>query len=149
MFLLALSGVWGQSLEITPSSVDRGSANIFRILLKYSSGKEPAALQWEILAPPEIMIELAGIVVGSEAEGAAKALTCAGKKGAEAGRAYACILAGGVKPIPEGAIAIVRYSAGPKAEAGQLKVRIEKAAGASVELKRLSIADASGMITIR
>jgi hypothetical protein len=147
--LLALSRAWGQTMEITPSSVERASANIFRILLKTSPGKEPAALQWEIAAPAEITIEFAGIVASSEAEGAGKTLTCAAKKGAEAGRVYACVLAGGVKPVPEGAIAIVRYSAGARAQAGEVKVRLEKAAGASVDLRKLPIADASGVITIR
>jgi hypothetical protein len=149
LFFLALSGVWGQTLEVTPSSVDRGSANIFRILLKTSPGKEPAALQWEIAAPAEIAIELAGIVASGEVEGVGKALTCAAKKGAEAGRAYACVLVGGVKPIPGGAIAIVRYTADTRARAGEVKVRVEKAAGASVDLRKLPIIDASGIITIR
>ena len=55
---------------------------------------------------------MADIIAGSAAESGQKALTCRAVGDAkEAGKSavYACILAGGQKPIPNGPIAIVRY----------------------------------------
>ena len=147
--LLAMTGAWGQSLEVTASAVDRGSANIFRILLKSAAGKEPTALQWELAVPAQITIEVSGMVTGDAAEGAGKSLTCAAKKSEGAGRIFACVLAGGLKAIPEGAIAIVRYQAAEKAPPGKITVRLENAVGVSADLKKIVVSSGTGVITIR
>jgi hypothetical protein len=147
--LLAVTGAWGQSLEVTPSAVDRGSANIFRILLKSAAGKELAALQWELMVPVQITIEVSGIVTGDAAEGAGKSLTCAAKRSDEPGRIFACILAGGLKTMPAGAIAIVRYAAAENASPGSALVRVEKAVGISADLKKIAVSSGDGVITIR
>jgi len=147
--LLAVTGAWGQSLEVTASAVDRGSANIFRILLKSAAGKEPTALQWELAVPAQITIEVSGMVTGDAAERAGKSLTCAAKKSEGAARIFACVLAGGLKAIPAGTIAIVRYEAAAKASPGKVTVRLEKAVGVSADLKKVAVSSGTGVITIR
>src|SRR5689334_14855213 len=79
--LVLLGGIASaQSIEMTPIAVDRGEANIFRLILKGHRDQGIAALQWDLVIPPELRVDLSDIVAGSAAESADKAITCAVRK---------------------------------------------------------------------
>src|SRR3954451_22013282 len=93
LVLSLCSTALAQTLEITPVTVDQGSANIFRIVLKPKAEKPIAALQWELVYREGIRIEPSGVVPGTASEEAGKSLTCARKPAAGADSILACILA--------------------------------------------------------
>lgn len=144
---------WGQTVEMTPAAVDRGSANIFRILLHPQAGKPTdkplVALQWELAVPRGLQIEAPGVVPGTAADLAGKSVNCATRTDPKNGKICVCILAGGIQKIQEGAIAIVKFSAAADAQPGKAIIRIQKIQGVSADLKTVEIADASTPITIR
>ena len=115
-------------------------------------GKAPLALQWELTFPPNVVVDTADIVAGSAAESAQKALACRSvertKEGGP-GAVYACILAGGQKPIPNGPVAAVRYRVPLEIRQIAEKVRVGKAIGATADLKRVDIAGAQAVITVK
>jgi hypothetical protein len=144
---------WGQTVEMTPAAVDRGSANIFRILLHPQAGK-PAdkpllALQWELAVPRGLQIEASGVVAGAAADQAGKSVNCATRTDPKNGKICLCILVGGAQKIQEGAIAIVKVSAAADAQRGNSIVRMQKILGVSPDLKGVELADATTQITIR
>jgi hypothetical protein len=140
---------WGQTLEMPSVAVDRGSANIFRIVFNPRADKPVAALQWELVAPGSLKIEAAGIVSSSGIEAAGKSITCSNRAIPQDGEVSLCILAGGKQTIPGGAIAIVKFTAATDAKPGQAIVRLQKIQGVSSDLKKVAIADTSATMTIR
>jgi len=63
--LFGIIAVRAQTLEIPSASVDRGSANIFRIMLKSQAQKPITALQWELTIPSGLRVTTDGIVLGA------------------------------------------------------------------------------------
>ena len=149
---VASTGLWAQSLTIPPSLVTRGSYGSLLLTLSAPPGKAPVALQWEFTFPPNVTVELADIGAGSAAESAKKNLTCIALKGTkEAGKssAFACILAGGQKPLPDGPIAIVRYSVPKEIREIPEKVQVGKVMGATADLKSVQIESAQAAIVVK
>jgi hypothetical protein len=140
---------WGQTLEMPPVVVDRGSANIFRIVFNPRADKPVAALQWELIAPGSLKIEAAGIVSSSGVDTSGKSITCSNRVVPKDGEVSLCILAGGTQPIPGGAIAIVKFTAAADAKPGPAIVRLQKIQGVSLDLNKVAIADTSATMTIR
>jgi hypothetical protein len=121
------------------------------VALDSPTGKAPVALQWEISVPPAIAIGMADITIGKAAESAGKSLTCAprtAKPPLQRRTAYACILAGGQKPISNGPIAEVRYRAQWDVKGSPIRVVIEKILGVSADLKRIPIPNVDAIIKI-
>jgi len=139
----------GQTLEIAPVTVERSSANIFRIILNPRADQPIAALQWELLVPVGLEIKPEGVVTGAAADSAEKSLRCTNQNEPKEGRICACILAGGTQQIPAGAIAIVKLAATADAQPGTTAVRLQRVQGVSAGLKRVVIADTKVEITIR
>jgi hypothetical protein len=150
LVVLASFPLWSQSLQVSPSAAARGEAGSFLIKLESPKGRELVALQWEVAAPLEIVIDPGSIVAGSAAEAAQKSINCAsvGKQD-RGGSRYACILAGGKKTIGNGPVAVVRYSIRKGVSAGTVVVRIEKAIGVTGDLTKVDIGNVEGMVTIR
>ncbi len=121
------------------------------MLLDSPPDKAPVALQWEFRIPPAVRIGAADITVGKAAEAAGKSLACAvrANRPAEGGAGYACILAGGVKPIANGSIAVVRYGVAAGARRERVGVTIENVVGVSADAKSTAIDSTSAVITIR
>jgi hypothetical protein len=110
------------------------------------------ALQWQFTFPPSVSVDAADIVAGSAAESAQKALTCRAvgdAKEAAKSALYACILAGGQKPIPNGPIALVRYRVPKEIRQITEKVRVGKAIGATADLKANEIGTAEAAIVLK
>ena len=149
--LLCAVALWGQSLRVPPSSTHRKSHGSFAVFLDSPQGQAPVALQWEFQIPPAVKISTADIAVGKAAESAGKSLACAVRTGRQAagGTRYACILAGGVQPIPNGNIAVVRYEVPAGGRRERVGVILENAVGVSVEAKSTGIQGTTAVITIR
>ena len=152
VLLLACTSLWAQSLSMPLSTVTRGGSGSLLLTLESPQGKAPLALQWEFTFPPNVVVDLADIAAGSAAESAQKALACRSvertKEGGP-GAVYACILAGGQKPIPNGPVAAVRYRVPLEIRQIAEKVRVGKAIGATADLKRVDIAGAQAVITVK
>ena len=138
-----------QSLEINPVTVDRGSANIFRIILKPVAEKPIAALQWDVVYGGGLRIAPSWILPGAAAEIASKVVTCGPKPSQGSKHRWACILAGGVQPLPAGVVAIIRFEAASDAPRGEMTVELEGIAGASPGTEAISIKNVNAVITVR
>ena len=138
-----------QTIEITPTTVQRGSANVFRIILKTHPEKPIVALQWNLVYPEGLRIELSGIVSGSASEAAGKSTACVLKPSKGTNHLLSCIVAGGVKPFPAGAIALVRFEAAKNAPKGEMTVILEKIVGVSPSLESVPIPVTKAAIAIR
>ena len=149
LVLSLCSTALAQTLEITPVTVDQGSANIFRIVLKPKAEKPIAALQWELVYREGIRIEPSGVVPGTASEAAGKSLTCARKPAAGADSILACILAGGVQTISAGAIAIVRFEAVKDSPKGERNVAVQKIIGVSPTLESIPVETTKASISVR
>jgi hypothetical protein len=149
-FALALPAITAcaQTLTITPASVDRGTSNIFRILLKPAPNQALTALQWELAIPPGLRVDVSDIVASSAAESSEKTIACAIRRD-QPPVTIACLMAGGRRPLSEGAVAIVKFAAAANAHRGPFAVRVQKALGVSIDLKKIPIADSTATITIR
>ena len=141
---LAVATVWGQTITVSPATVEKGSANIFRIEFKPRSDKPVVALQWEMTPPRGIQIEAAGVVSGTATDAAGKSVHCSSRDAS-----CICILAGGNQPLKEGPIVIVKFTAANDAPLGAGIIRIRKIQGVSPDLQALPIAEANATITVR
>ena len=153
LVLVALTSVtlWAQSVQIPSTSrTAPGGFGSLLITLKSPAGKEPVALQWKLVVPAEVIIATDDILAGSAAESAAKFITCAAAdKNAQPGSGYACVLAGGQKPMRDGPMAVIRYKIRDRARAGMATVRMENVLGVSAGVKRIELENVEGTITIR
>ena len=152
VLVLASAGLWSQTLSMPPSTVTRGAAGSLLLTLESPQGKAPLALQWEFAFPPNVVVALVDIAVGSAAESVQKALTCRAVDGAKdggQGSVYRCILAGGQKPIPNGPVATIRYRVPPEVRQLAEKVRVGKAIGAAADLKTVELEAIQAAITVK
>ncbi len=140
---------FAQELEITPATADRGSANIFRIILRPRAGKPIAALQWDLVYREGLRIEPGGVVPGAASEAVGKSVSCANPQSDGANYRLSCMLAGGNQPLGAGAIAIVRFEAAKDTSPGEKVVNLEKIVGVSPALEPIPIENAKTQITIR
>jgi hypothetical protein len=147
--LLATTAVRAQTLEIPAASVDRGSANIFRVVLRSQAQKPITALQWELIIPPGLLVAADSVATGDAAETAGKSVTCSNRTDTKNGTICACIVAGGLKPVQGGTIAIVKFSAAGGAKAGAVTIGLQRILGVSADLQKVPIADATTAINIR
>lgn len=110
-------------------------------------------MQWKIALGTEITAAVEDILAGDAATTAGKAITCAlVTKAAPPGLTYACILAGGIKPIANGTVFLVKYRIKPTTPPQVLKVQVSEGIAALDQGKQLQKADippADGSITVR
>jgi hypothetical protein len=153
VLLVAAAGGWAQSVSISPSAVVRGGSGSLLLRLESSPAKAPLALQWEFSFPADVMVDLADIAAGSAAESAQKSLTCKAidPKKTEGGGdlAFACILAGGQKAVPNGPVAAVRYRVPLEIHRIAGKVRVSNVVGVTRDLKTAELPGAEAAIAIK
>ena len=140
---------YAQTLEISPVTVDRGSANIFRITLNPRAEMPIAALQWELVYRDRVRIAPSGVVPGTASEMAGKAVTCVRKAADISHYRLACILAGGAGALSAGVIAIVRVEAAQNAPKGEWLVALENVIGVSPALETIPLKGTKAPITLR
>jgi hypothetical protein len=127
-----------------------GSVAIVRLDLDSPAGEEPQALQWELSYPsPKLGIEEGDLAAGGAAASAEKSLVCAGRVESAAQYVYRCILAGGLKVIPNGTIATIQFHVRQHAEAGSATVRVSNAVAVTKDLKEHELQPCQADVTIQ
>ena len=150
MFLLFVPGAIAQALESSEISVERGSANIVRLMLKADPAKPVAALQWELAYQPgSFRINPTVTLPGAAAERAGKSLTCAPKTSDSKAIRLACVLAGGTKAIDGGVIAIFRVDADPQGRQGKTSIEVERILGVSPAMDSIPFPGVTIGVTVR
>jgi hypothetical protein len=139
-----------RSLTLSPISATPGSVAAVQLALDSSAGQEPLALQWELSYPsPKLGLEDGDLVTGSAASSTGKSLSCAGRVESASEYVYRCILAGGLKPIPNGPVALINFRVRPNAKPGPATVRIRNAVAVSIDGKEAPIQPNEADVTIR
>jgi len=137
-------------LRLSPISAARGSVAAVRLELNSPAGEEVQALQWELSYPsPRLGIEDGDLVASSAASSAGKSLVCAGRVESAAGYVYRCILAGGLKVVPNGSVAVFNFRVRSHAELGRATVRINNALAVVIGGKEVAIQPNEADVTIR
>jgi hypothetical protein len=113
-------------------------------------GKEPAALQWDFSVPDALLIDAQSATAGKAAKSAGKAIQCRMQFNLQGERTSfcRCLLIGGVNRIPNGPVAILKYSARPEAKAGKYGIDIVRAFAVSADAKKTPLHDATAGIEI-
>lgn len=148
LFFSISSPIWAQYLQVLPappSGTDRGA---FQIMIVTPKPPRPASLQWSIRASEGITIDVQEIKAASSTKEAEKSLTCApatSKDKQIRERKWVCILAGGLRPIPDGAVALVMFTA---AEGARAVVQIGDGLGASADGKAIAYTGAEASLTL-
>jgi hypothetical protein len=150
VFLLVLiPGVLAaQALQISPSTTGRGKTGSFLIRLDAPAGRGPVSLQWDLVVPKEVTVDVLDVVPGSSAVSAEKSIACAVAAKAGDATTYRCVLMGGVQTISNGAVAVVRYVVASSASPGNVTLRLDRVLGAAKDMK-IDFPKAQGQITIR
>jgi hypothetical protein len=113
-------------------------------------GKEPAALQWDFSVPDALLIDAGSAAPGKAGKSGGKAIQCRMQFNLQSEKKsfWRCILIGGVNRIPNGPVAILKYSARPETKAGKYGIDVVRAFAVSVDAKKAALQDASAGIEI-
>jgi hypothetical protein len=82
--------------------------------------------------PDGLNIEPSRVVLGTASESAQRAATCQSRPVEDPNRRLVCVVAGGVKALSEGAVAIVRFEADRNARRAKIDVGLEAVVGVSL-----------------
>jgi len=138
LLLLAPATLLAQNLRISSATAVRGEMVALEISLDSAPGKEPVALQWDVTIPAgQLSFVEHDPPAGPAARAADKSMACVVKllKLKDADKfTLVCIVAGGLKPIPNGLVALLRLQVSPEArvESQQVYLRgfaVDKDAG--------------------
>jgi len=138
--------LYAQTLQLPREVVKiSGSEAVLKLTLS-AADKKLTAMQWDIIIPAEQTLETHNL--GAAGRSAEKVLQCAGdaRVGGKV-HTYRCILAGGLKPIPSGDVAELRFKI--RRDAGPIKIRIDHAKGVTADLKATDFASSEGTIVVR
>ncbi|HLH43008.1 MAG TPA: hypothetical protein VKV74_08480 [Bryobacteraceae bacterium] len=118
--------------------------------LEFPAGKEPLALQWELSLPLALQIDPRSASTGEMAASAQKSLWCATQVNYSGSKNQSCrcILAGGLRPISNGAVAILNYSAPRRTKGGKYEVEIQKAFAVASGLKKIPLKNVQAQVII-
>lgn len=135
-WFLLCAPLWAQSLQILPAPPSGKHSGTFRIMLVSHPPRSPAAIRWRIAVGPGVTVAPQDVVEGSAAEQAKKRLACAASKD---GQGVVCVVAGGREPIPDGALAAVRFTV--PAATRQALFRLDGVMGATRDGSALPMAN--------
>ncbi|HEX3879134.1 MAG TPA: hypothetical protein VHW24_19255 [Bryobacteraceae bacterium] len=102
--------------------------------------------------PPAVEVTARDLTAGPAAEGAAKSITCAktdNKSDVAGAVRFACILAGGQKPIASGELAVVHFRLKQDVQGAPIRVAVEKVFATAADLKRIPISNVDAIISTR
>ena len=135
-------------LRVEPGANGRDGAIVAE--LASPPGKEPLALQWDFSIPPALQLDPPSASVGEASGSVQKSLQCALQVNYSKSKdpSFRCILAGGLHAIPNGAIAIVKYSAARNAKPGRYQIEIEKALAVTSGVKKAPLKNVKAPILI-
>ena len=138
-----------QTLKVSSGSAPSGDG--VTVVLFFDSAKRDNVLgvQWETtFSARQMSIEGSGPTASDAAKAAGKSLTCTEKTVKEL-RSYTCILIGGQKQIESGPIAVFNFNVSSKAQPGTAPVRFRHAMAVTKDLRKLSLQDTEGTITVK
>jgi hypothetical protein len=147
--LLSLS-LGAQQLRLRVEPGESGREGILVAELESPPGKEPLALQWEFSVPLTLQLDPRSASVGEAAGSAQKSVWCATQVNYSGSRIQSCrcILAGGLGAIPNGRVAIVKYSSARRTKAGKYDIEIQKAFAVASGVKKVPLKNVQAQIII-
>jgi hypothetical protein len=139
-----------QALQVSALPGVSGRDGAVTLEIASPKGKEPAALQWDFSVPDALLIDADSATAGKAAQNARKAIQCRMQFDLQGEKKsfFRCILIGGVDRIPNGPVAILKYSARPETKAGKYGIDVVRAFAVSVDAKKAPLQDASVDIEI-
>jgi len=139
-----------QTLRLSSASASRGDQITIELSLASPAGKEPLALQWETKIPVASLtpVEEQGFT-GDTVLPAGKSLTCAVREKTAASYTSRCILAGGLRPIPNGLVGRLRLRIPVNAPVGEAHIRVENAIAVSRDSKAVPLNPVETVVTVR
>ena len=150
-FLFALPAARGQVLQISPQTAAPGEWVVLEIRFQSPADAPVVALQWELEIPStalDAQNELLARTLLAVKE-AGKSTTCAPAKKTGEGLVVRCLLVGGQKPVPSGAIVLLSLKLSERGGPGTLRVRIQHGLAVDHDLKQRPIEPAEALVTIR
>jgi hypothetical protein len=138
-----------QTLKVSSGSAPPG--NGMTVVISFDSAKRSDILgvQWETTFPAQQMsIEGSGPTASDTVKAEGKSLTCA-EKAAKELHSYTCILIGGQRQIESGPIAVFTFHISSKAKPGTAPVRVGHAMAVTKDLRKLSLPDVEGTVTVK
>lgn len=142
--LICAASVVGQA-PVRPVTKAPGDTVTLEIWAKSLPKRAPVALHWDVVFPAQLVEITDHGRPGSAAEKSGKSLHCKARNS----YAYACVLAGGEKPIADGLVAVFHFKVRPKAPAGTIALRVEQAVATTADSKAVSLANTQANIVIR
>jgi hypothetical protein len=142
----------GQTLGLSPAAARQGERMEIEISLKSPTGKEPQALQWETTIPAaQLGFVENNLQPGQAAQAAEKSFTCVVKNGSTETRTrtLACVLAGGLKVIPNGVVAVLRLEIPAEAKPGPASIRTGRGIAVLKGPKEIPLAPVERVVTVR
>jgi hypothetical protein len=137
-----------QTLQIQIQATD-GQNGTAAIQLTSPDGQEPLALEWELSFPEPVQVESAGATIGEASGKAGKSIRCAILPN-RAGKTQTCrcLVSGGTNRVPNGAVAVLKYSAGRPLRPGRYGLELKKGLGITSDLKKLALKDVRAEIAL-
>ena len=150
--LLVPATLFSQTLEFSSAGAPTGGRVTLEIALRSPAGKAPVALQWETSIPAgQLSLVDRNLAPGPALQATDKSLNCSVKLARTKGTAEftsVCIIAGGLAPIPDGVVALLRIQVAPDAAAGFHRLRVKGIAVAK-NLKEASLKVTEPIVTVR
>ncbi len=141
---------FGQALRLSSAAARQGESVDIEIALTSPAGNEPQALQWETTIPTaRLSFTEDQLQVGVAARNSDKSSTCVTKSNSPETRTLVCILAGGLKTIPNGVIALLRLRILPEAPPGPATVRADRGIAVLKGLKQVQLPPVETVVTVR
>jgi hypothetical protein len=139
---------FAQSLKLSRPSGRPGEPVVIEFSLKSPAGREPSALQWQIIIPSDQLTPLEEDILGAAARAAGKTMSCAVKEKTTAGYTSVCLLYGGQERIRNGVVAILRLRLSPDAKPGSLRIRVVEPVAVLPDAKRIPMDPVETVVTI-
>jgi hypothetical protein len=150
LFLLPPITVFGQTLHLSSASASPGEQVTIEISFQSPPGKEPSALQWEATIPStQLDFVEQSMAPGPAAQAAGKSVSCALKTPASGTRTSVCILYGGLEPIHNGVVAVLRLHISREAKPGTARIRVDQGLAVSKDLKKVVLDPVEAVVKIR
>jgi hypothetical protein len=151
LLLLAPATLLAQELSVSSAAAARGGRVTLEISLKSPMDKAPVALQWETSIPAGQLSFLdRELAPGPALKDSDKSVNCAVKltKSPDGSNfTSVCIASGGLKPIPNGVIALLNLQISPEARSGPQRLQVRGVA-VSKDLKETPLREAQPVVTV-
>jgi len=150
LLLLPSSALFGQALQIAPVKAVRGGRATLQVAIVSPRGRQPLALQWEMVFPANQLRPLdGGSTLTALARAAGKTATCAPKTPGDETSGFRCILIGGRQPIPNGIILHLQFRVLPDAPKGPASVQLDHGIWVLQDMAQAPFGPAEGVVRIR